>query len=262
MAPKLAELLPSHKIYVEVFGGAASVLLAKPPSEIEVYNDRNGMLVNFFETVRTSPVSFLRRCEGLHYSRQLHYEWADQLEEEFQGVDIDDVERAVRTVYAITSGFAGDPTKGWAYDRSGSKGGAGRWTNIASRVAYLHERLRNVNIDSLDFRTCIKNWDSPDTAFFLDPPYLLTTTRSYYSFSGQDHKDLALSLRSINGKFLLIYDDSSALRDMYQGFNIANISSFLSSQKVSKNGSRVPFHQILISNYKLNMNSASSAGHY
>lgn len=260
LAPRLAQLLPQHKIYVEVFGGAASVLLAKRPSEIEAYNDRNGMLVNFFETVRKSPVQFLKRCEGLHYSRQLHYEWADQLEEEFQGVELDNVERAVRTVYAITSGFAGDPTKGWAYDRSGSKGGAGRWTNITERIAFLNARLRSVNIDNLDFRTCIKNWDSPDTVFFLDPPYLFTTTRSYYSFSWQDHKDLALLLRSLKGKFLLIYDDSRALHDMYQGFNITNISSFLSSQKVSKNGSRVPFHQILISNYELDMNIASSSG--
>jgi DNA adenine methylase len=106
--------LPLHKIYVEVFGGAASVLLAKPPSQIEVYNDRDGALVNLFETLRNHPLLFLERCEFLLYSRELYQRWGSQLKNSFRGADID----------RITSGFVGDPTKGWAFDRSGSRGGA------------------------------------------------------------------------------------------------------------------------------------------
>src|SRR5437660_12930733 len=89
LAPRLVKLLPPHKVYVEVFGGAASVLLAKPRSRIEVYNDANGQLVNLYETIRNHPLLFLERAEHLPYSRHLHYAWRDQLAETIDGSDVD-----------------------------------------------------------------------------------------------------------------------------------------------------------------------------
>lgn len=248
MAPKIAGLLPSHKIYVEVFGGAASVLLAKPPSEIEVYNDRNGWLVNFFETVRNSPVQFLEKCRWLHYSRQLYYEWRDQLEEDIETVGLDRVEAAVRTAYTISSAFVGDPTKGWRFDRSGAHGGSASWTNIAGRVAYLSQRLRSVNIDHLDFRKCIRNWDSAGTLFFLDPPYLSTVSKGYYSFIEQDHKDLAQLLAGIHGKFIMTYDDTPEIREFYKRFSLLPFRTSHNSVKVKMGQKRHAFRQILIFN--------------
>ncbi len=248
LAPKIAGLLPSHRIYVEVFGGAASVLLAKPPSEIEVYNDRNGWLVNFFETVRNSPIPFLEKCKHLHYSRQLYYEWRDQLATDFEDVRLDSVEAAVRTAYTISSAFIGDPTKGWRFDRSGARGGSASWTNIASRVAYLSQRLRSCNIDHLDFRECIRNWDSPETLFFLDPPYLSTVSKGYYNFTEQDHGDLSQLLTRIQGKFIMTYDDTPQIRELYKHSSIVPIRTHLNSQKVKRGGKRQAFHQILIFN--------------
>ena len=243
------KLLPSHKIYVEVFGGAANLLLAKPPSKIEVYNDVNGQLVNFFETIRNHPLLFLERCQFLLYSRQLHHAWAHQLEENFEGTDIDSVEAAVRTAYTITSGFTGDPTKGWAFDRTGSGGGVNRWANIWEKVGFLSNRFRRVNIDHLDFRKCIEYWDTPDTFFFLDPPYYETTVTAFYGFSEQDHIDLRNILSNTIGKWLLTYDNVPAIRQLYNGFHIQAISSSLSSQKVDLGGARIRLKQLAISNY-------------
>ncbi len=251
LAPKLVKLLPSHRIYVEVFGGAGSVLLAKPPSKIEVYNDRDGALVNLFETVRNHPLLFLERCKFLLYSRQLFNSWSRQLESNFQGADIDRVEAAVRTAYSITSSFTGDPTKGWAFDRSGSGGGCNRWASIWEKVAYVSERLRTVNVDCLDFRECIKNWDTPDTLFFCDPPYLDVVSPGYYDFTLDDHKDLAATLSKINGKFMLTYDASPQVLELYKGYEMRRISSKLSSQKVPRGTSRVDLKQVLISNFPL-----------
>ena len=248
LAPKIADLLPSHRIYVEVFGGAASVLLAKPPSEIEVYNDRNGWLVNFFETVRNNPVQFLEKCRWLHYSRQLYYEWRDQLEQDFEEVELDSIEAAVRTAYTISSAFVGDPTKGWRFDRSGARGGSASWTNIASRVAYLSERLRSVNFDHLDFRECIRNWDCPGTLFFLDPPYLSTVSKGYYAFTEQDHRDLAQMLANIQGKFIMTYDDTPEIRELYKRFSIIPLRTPQNSVKVRVGQKRRVFRQILIFN--------------
>src|SRR6266571_3787824 len=86
LAPSIAKLLPPHRIYVEVFGGAASVLLAKKPSQIEVYNDRDGALVNLFEVLRNHPLLFLERCNFLLYSRHLYQQWGNQLRTRFQGL--------------------------------------------------------------------------------------------------------------------------------------------------------------------------------
>src|SRR5207245_5877478 len=91
LAPRLVKLLPPHKVYVEVFGGAASVLLAKPPSRIEVYNDANGQLVNLFETIRNHPLLFLEDGEHLLYRRELDEAWKDQLAVGCEGADVDGV---------------------------------------------------------------------------------------------------------------------------------------------------------------------------
>src|SRR5207249_10811200 len=91
LAPKLVKLLPPHKVYVEVFEAAASVLIAKPPSRIEVYNDANGQLVNLFETIRNQLLLFLEHCNHLLYSRQLYGSWKDQQTSYFEGSDVDSV---------------------------------------------------------------------------------------------------------------------------------------------------------------------------
>jgi len=250
LALKLVKLIPPSRIYVEVFGGAASVLLTKPPSQIEVYNDVNGQLVNLFETFRNHPLLFLERCQHLLYSRQLYETWKCQLAADFHGADLDSVEAAVRTAYSITSSFTGDPTRGWAFDRSGTGGGSNRWTSIHDRISYVSKRLQRVSIDHLDFRDCIKNWDTPETLFFLDPPYY-NGESGFYAFTSEDHRDLCALLGKTKGKWMLTYDDSDYIRQSYRGFHIQEISSVLSSQKVAQGGKRVRLKQIVIANFPL-----------
>ena len=254
LAPRLVKLLPVHKIYVEVFGGAASVLLAKPPSRIEVYNDANGQLVNLFETVRNHPLLFLERCEHLLYSRQLYQAWKDQLAENFEGSDVDSVDAAVRTAYAITSSFTGDPTRGWAFDRSGSGGGSNRWASIFDKVTYVSNRLRRVNIDHLDFRDCINNWDTSETLFFLDPPYY-NGESGFYQFTPKDHEDLRTLLGKTKGKWILMYDEADYIRKLYEGFYSQEVASSLSSQKVENGKKRISLRQLVITNFPLSPNT-------
>ncbi len=259
LAPKIVSLLPSHRVYVEVFGGAANILLAKPPSAIEVYNDRDGALVNLFETVRRHPLLFLERAEFLLYSRELALAWQRQVSNGFEGAEIDRVEAAVRTYYSLVSGFGGDRQGSWAFSRDGTaKGGAGRWTSVLGRVAALSDRLRSVVIDCLDFRVCIENWDTDKTVFFCDPPYVDSTKPLPYDFTPVDHQDLARVLETVKGKWLLSYNDTPWVRELYKDRDMVPVSSTLSSEKVPKGGRRKRLRQLLIANYPIGENSQRS----
>jgi len=250
LAPHIIKLFTPHKVYVEVFGGAASVLLAKPPSPIEVYNDNNGLLVNLFETVRSRPQLLIERSRTLLYSRELYETWREELTESL--VQRDPLDAALKTYYCLLSSFIGDPTKGWAFQRSGRDGGPNRWTNLAQRILLLTERLRHVAIDHLDFRDCIKNWDTDKTFFFLDPPYLSTVSKGFYGngFHYEDHKELQQLLNAVKARWLMTLDDDPRLRKLYDGWNIQPISSKLSSQKVPLGAKRVDLKQILVANYQ------------
>lgn len=59
MASKILPYFPEHHTYAEPFGGGASMLFAKPPSPVEVYNDMDSGLVNFFRVLR-DPEAFER----------------------------------------------------------------------------------------------------------------------------------------------------------------------------------------------------------
>ncbi len=251
MAQKILRQFPPHKVYVEVFGGAASVLIAKQPSQIEVYNDSNGLLVNLFETIRNKPTEFLERTKGIVYSRLLYETWRKEITQAPPGVDT-----AVKTLYCLLTCFIGDVTKGWAFQKTNNDGGPSRWLNVQDRVLMLTARFRHVAIDHLDFRDCIKNWDSRETFFFLDPPYLTSKSHGWYgnNFKLDDHEDLAKILASVKAKWLLTLDDAPELRRLYNRYSIRRISSKLSSEKVEKGERRVDLAQIIVSNYSLEEN--------
>jgi len=122
--------------------------------------------------------------------------------------------------------------------------------SIYDKVSYVSNRLRRVNIDHLDFRDCINNWDTPETLFFLDPPYYHGES-GFYQFSVEDHRDLRTILGKIGGRWMLTYDDSENIRELYKDFNIQAISSSLSSQKVENGGKRIRLRQLLITNFDI-----------
>lgn len=68
---------PDHQLYCEPFGGSAGVLLRKPISSFEVYNDLDGDVVNFFRCLRDHPKELQRLIDLTPYSRE-EYEAAFQ----------------------------------------------------------------------------------------------------------------------------------------------------------------------------------------
>jgi DNA adenine methylase len=63
LLPRILPIIPPHKKYVECFLGGGAVFWAKPPSEIEVINDLDGFVANFYEVSKRHSKNLL----GEHY---------------------------------------------------------------------------------------------------------------------------------------------------------------------------------------------------
>jgi len=206
MVAKLLKLIPAHKTYVEVFGGGASLLFAKQPSLAEVYNDLDNDLVNLFRIIRDlSTFQEFHRLVGLTlYSREEFYYCKNTLND-----SKDDLERAYKYFVMNRQSFAGSESS-WGYSVTAS------WRNMSGNVSlYLSaiamlpkiaDRLLQVQIEHDDFRKIIPRYDTPETLFYLDPPYMPDTRRNggyKYEMTSQDHEDLLKLLLTIKGKVML-----------------------------------------------------------
>jgi len=247
LVPKLLPLIPEHVAYVEVFGGAAALLLNKPPSPIEVYNDLDGDLVNLFEVIRDDVDGFLKRADFLLYSRELYQHWVSDLEN--GRLSEDRVERAVRFWYVIRSAFGAQAGKGWAFSRKSPRNPAAVVQNALANTRIIHDRLKTVEIDHLDFRQCIRNRDAPTTFLFLDPPYLDVKGYRAGNFGLEDHQELARTLHYAKGKWLLTVGDHPKIRRLYSGFHKSSATSPVAVEKVI-GGQRHHLRHLLIRNYE------------
>jgi len=207
----LLPLLPKCQHFCEPFGGSAAVLLNRDPAPVETYNDIDGDLVNFFRVLRDKPDELIEKLVYTPFSREefrIAYEMRGR-------VDLPDVERArlffVRAEQ-VRIGLAQTSTAGrWAWcrltSRRGMSGAVSRWLNRIDALWAVSERLRRVQIENRDAIDVIRQYDSADTLFYLDPPYPHESrgdVHSYaYEMTEKDHEKLAEVLHSIKGKAAL-----------------------------------------------------------
>ncbi|MCL5036894.1 MAG: DNA adenine methylase [Chloroflexi bacterium] len=206
-AGRLIKLIPKHLTYVEPFGGGASLLFKKEPSKVEIYNDLDSGLVNFFRVLREPELfgKFYGRVVLIPYSR----EEFQTCKETWESTD-DTVERAIRWFTVARQSFSGVFGKGWGYSRSSTAGGMAMkckaWISILELLPKIHERMMRVQIENRDFRKILEAFDGENTIFYLDPPYHKETRkdgRYRCEMSIHDHKELISRLLSIKGKAML-----------------------------------------------------------
>jgi len=213
LAPWIMSFFPEHKIYVEPYGGAASVLLRKPKVFAEVYNDLDGDVVNVFRILR-DPVRARRLAELCYLTP-----WArDEFMLAYEPSD-DPVEQARRTIargymaYGSTSrriGRSGFRAKAYRRNQTGAQD----WTAWPAQVESFIERLRGVTIEHRPALEVILQQDSDETLFYTDPPYP-QSTRSAIRCAGDverayacdmlddDHRGLAEVLHCVKGMVVL-----------------------------------------------------------
>lgn len=208
LAPWIIENMPQHRIYVEPFGGAASVLMRKPRSYAEVYNDLDKSIVEVFTVLRdpADAKELERRMVLTPFAREEFFG-------AYQPAD-DPIERVRCMMIRAYMGFGSDghnPERGRTGFRAcSSRSGttpAHDWANFPDCISAFTERLRGVVIENKDAKDVMTQHDSVETLHFVDPPYV-HSTRSIkhgyqYEMTDADHEALCEFLPTLKGMVLL-----------------------------------------------------------
>ncbi|MDR0534738.1 MAG: DNA adenine methylase [Puniceicoccales bacterium] len=203
----LLPLLPECHHYCEPFAGSAAVLLNRPPSPVETYNDIDGEVVNFFRTLRDAPEALKRGIALTPFSREEYH-----LAIYGNAAAADNVERARRfyvRARQTRTGLAQTASLGrWANckdtSRAGMSGVVSRWPGGIHALDAIAQRLLRVQIENRPAIDIIKLYDSPRTLFYCDPPYLHATrgdSKAYgFEMDEAQHREFAEVVNCCAGK--------------------------------------------------------------
>ena len=195
LAKHIVPMIPKHRLYVEPFCGGAALFFAKPKSEIEVLNDELEVIVNFFRVLRNTPDDLIRLLQVTPYSR-VEYEDSVLVCE-----NDSEIERARKFFVNIVQSFNHKINGGWSYSRTNVS--VGLWKSAMNQLYQCADRLTDAILEHKDALDVIKIFDSPDTFFYLDPPYPNTDQGHYGGYTEADFYNLIDLLTSIKGKFIL-----------------------------------------------------------
>jgi DNA adenine methylase len=235
---------PNHNLYVEVFGGALNVLYAKelPPraNYREVANDFNSELVNLHRAIRNNPKKLQKYLSDLFVSRDIFNDIKSK-----QLKPRDNIEKASFFFYRLTQSF-GSKGENFAMNAKSRKP-----RSVHKEFKKWSQRLDQVTIENLDFEKLIKEYDKEETLFYCDPPYV--GTESYYKnvreFNLKDHKRLNKALKQIKGKFLLSYNDTPFIRELYKDFKIIKSDEVRYTLGANAHGVKKSVCEVFIMNY-------------
>lgn len=212
---------PPHKIYTEVYGGAASVLLRKPRCYSEVYNDLNGDVVNLFRVLQDEA-----QARELHRLLRLTPFARDEFEKSYE-LAADTIEQARRLIIISFMGFGSSATnrdKRTGFRANSNLSGttpARDWMNYADCLGAAIERLRGVVIENRPAIEVLRQQDAADALHYVDPPYVHSTRKAGMSenytheMTDADHRELAATLRNLGGGVVLSGYPSELYNELY-----------------------------------------------
>ncbi len=195
------DYFPDHSIYVEPFGGGASVLLSKDPVKVEVYNDIDDEIVNFFDVAKNRGKELHNHLVHTPYSRSIYLRARE--------VVSDPLEMAVNTVVKSFFGI-GDSihnSSGFRNSKTSNASPSKTFKNYVDYFPHFIERLRPVVIENLSYGDVIAKYDSEKTLFYADPPYVFSSRSKKHSYghelSDNDHIELLEKLSQVKGSVVL-----------------------------------------------------------
>lgn len=213
---------PDHRTYVDVFGGSGAVMYKKRPAHCEIFNDLSHEIVGLFRIMRCPEKSrkLFRKLSYTPYSRLEYFQSRHDHE--------CPVERARRTIIRHNMGIGTTRTKSTipGFASYVHRADAKIWANTKGMIQKYCQRFKNVTIENRDFEVLIPQFDSPETLFYLDPPYLPAVRTSISGTEGKrktaaydcdmtlnDHHRLLDIITSLQGMVIISGYDSQLYSD-------------------------------------------------
>jgi DNA adenine methylase len=187
LAKKIISLISPHITYVEPFAGGLAVFFKKEPSQVECINDKNGELINFYKVLKHNFNELQYLIEETLYSRQMYNE-AKNIYRNPQGHN--PIKRAWAIFVCCNQGYGAHLDEGWGFERKGNNHIKKYNNKIKNFTEIYQKRLENTQIECFDSLKVIKNFDTENTFFYIDPPYINTDQGCYKGYTENDYKNL------------------------------------------------------------------------
>ena len=213
LADTIISLIPPHRIYCEPFFGGGAVFFRKRKSYLEAINDKNDLLINFYQVVQNNFDELKCLVDNSLLSERMFLQARDFSKSTNDQLSI---EKAWAIWYLTNNSYAGKMISGgfrWCNGTAGSHSGRSLAHKRHDFTRAIADRLAEVQITCRDALTCIADRDTTDTFFYLDPPYPGSDQGHYAGYTFDHFRDLLDLLTKVKGRFILSNFDSPMLRE-------------------------------------------------
>lgn len=235
---KILPLIPPHSTYVELFAGSGAIFFAKPKAELNVLNDLDKKVISKYNLIKKAPTN-PEVYPKIKKSLEAYKHFFDH-----HGNAVAD--RLVAERIASCNGYSGTPI-----DNSSMIYKTSYPNMLIKMMGEYQDKLDGVRLDTKDYAKIVKKYDSPETFFFIDPPYENTSKSfGYAEDQGFDFERLEQVLSTIKGKFLMTINDSPRIRKLFAKFHIkkVNVKNVWFNNVTSKRRVR---EELFITNYNI-----------
>jgi DNA adenine methylase len=217
MLKHLLPLIPEHVCYCEPFAGSLAVLLAKERSEVEIVNDLNGDIVALYRNLQYHLPELMREIEFAFAARR-------NIKDFMANPGLTEIQRAVRFLVRNKTSFGGNMD---SFGVAKTKGGGVGFSRAANTdlLGAMHQRMDKVVIENLSYERCLANYDSKDSFFFMDPPYLNCRIKAY---AGWDEKQMTQFRRDVDklkGRWVITLDASEFNQKLFADCKVRIVES-------------------------------------
>lgn len=251
LLPVILNGIPKHKLYCEPFCGGAAVFFGKPASEVEVINDTNKELINFYKVCRNRFHDLTSLTRTTLHSREQHDDaWVIYNKPHLH----DEVRRAWAVWVLSCQSFSSKLNGSWGFDKTVATSNIKINNKRDQFTEELSLRLQNAQIECSDALYIIKSRDTSNTFYYCDPPYFNSDMGHYDGYSEQDFENLLILLSAIKGKFMLSSYPSPLLQKYIkqQGWYMWSKEMSLSTG-LKKRGYVKRKIEVITTNYKVKM---------
>lgn len=224
LAKEILPYFPNHTCYTEPFAGGLGMLLSKEKSRCEVINDISNDLVTLYRVIQNHPDELAKQFEYQITSRKQFDDLKTQTTD-----TLTDIQKAARYLYLQKLCFGGS-VESKNFGTATTHKSRLNTDTLQDNISKLHDRLKQVFIENLDWKNIIEKYDRPHTLFYCDPPYFQSASYGV-PFEWQEYEKLAAYMNSIKGAMLISINDHPDIRRLFADFKMIELETVYTNTK-------------------------------